>query len=145
MRLFDEVANNNGDSVKYSNFMMEGGDADPQQTTGQALSSGREQIFDYVTAEKRTDSNEREPEGREELEQPMRQESSALAKMATGGDDEFRPFAGLDDLEPIEKKSQYSDDNEDDAIADERETTQEVADEEGAQMERDQCGVSAQL
>lgn len=35
----------------------------------------------------------------------------------------FDPFAGLDDIEPIEKKSQYSDENEDpeaDVIADER-------------------------
>ena len=47
---------------------------------------------------------------------------------AAGG---FHPFAGLDDLEPIEKKSQYSDDNEDaDAIADERGGSQDGRDNE---------------
>ena len=41
----------------------------------------------------------------------------------------FDPFEGLDDIEPIEKKSQYSDDNDDgdvDAIADERQQSQNV-------------------
>jgi len=52
----------------------------------------------------------------------------------------------LDDLEPIEKKSQYSDDNEDtDAIADEREITHDGRDEEGRQVEGDRCAVPAQL
>ena len=62
-RLLDEAANNNRASAKYSNFMMEGGDADHQRTSGELLPSGREQVFDYAAEENGAEPSEREDEG----------------------------------------------------------------------------------
>lgn len=51
--MFDEAADDLWDDLGYySNYMMEGGDIDidnkQRSASDQLLSSGREQIFDYV-------------------------------------------------------------------------------------------------
>ena len=147
--------------IKYSNFVMDMGSgagdaADLMRAPGQA-STGQEQIFEYMPEKKgEPTSTTANPAGgapglREEAGgEPVRQQqptSSPEVLKPGDADGGFHPFAGLDDLEPIEKKSQYSDDNEDaDAIADERGGSQDGRDNGGRPQSNEQrCPMPSQL
>jgi len=89
--------------------MMEPADTNTQAEASRA-SGGRDEIFDYAATDKR-DGGGQEVGPRDEEDgnaegpgRPLPQEPTALVA-TKGGDKGFRPFAGLDDLEPIEKRS----------------------------------------
>lgn len=148
--------------IKYSNFVMDMGSgagdaADLMQAPGQA-STGQEQIFEYMPEKKgepalaTADPAGGAPGLREGArgepvcqQQPPSSPEVRLKPGDAGGG--FHPFAGLDDLEPIEKKSQYSDDNEDaDAIADERGGSQDGRGNGGGPQSNEQrCPMPSQL